>query len=94
MILKVTQIELIQAYQLKLSFNNGAQGIVDLSQSLWGEVFEPLHNPELFNNVHLDPELGTIAWPNGADLAPEYLYQLMISDSSEGAKTRSNQTLT
>lgn len=92
MILKATHIEHVQTYLLKLTFNNGTTGIVDLSQSLWGEVFEPLRNPELFNQFRLDPELGTIAWPNGADLAPEYLYRLMISGHSADCNTYSDET--
>ena len=92
MILKITHIEHVQTYLLKLTFNNGTTGIVDLSQSLWGEVFEPLRNPELFNQFRLYPELGTIAWPNGADLAPEYLYQLMISGHSADCNTYSDET--
>lgn len=40
-----------------------------------GEVFEPLKDPAFFRRVRLNPETGTVEWPNGADLAPEFLYR-------------------
>ncbi len=48
---------------------------VDLEGELWGEVFEPLKGKTLFAKFVLDKELNTIVWPNGADFAPEFLYQ-------------------
>lgn len=77
MVLYVTDVETLQNYELKLVFNNGVAGIADLSNALWREMFEPLSDPLLFSQVRLDPELGTVSWPNGADLAPEFLYDLI-----------------
>jgi hypothetical protein len=65
------------AYRLWLQFEDGSQGEVDLEQELWGEVFEPLRNLAYFRTVQLDKELNTIRWANGADFAPEFLYQLV-----------------
>jgi hypothetical protein len=45
-------------------------------------MFEPLANPEVFNQAMVDPELETVVWPNGADLAPEFLYQAAQQSSS------------
>ncbi len=47
---------------------------VDIEPLLSGEVFQPLRDPEFFAQVRVDPVLQTVVWPNGADLAPEYLY--------------------
>ena len=60
-------------YVVWIRFNDGTAGEVDLSDELHGPLFGPLREPEQFRTVHLDPELDTIAWDNGADLAPEYL---------------------
>ncbi|OAI20661.1 hypothetical protein A1359_02815 [Methylomonas lenta] len=77
MAMHVTDVETLENYELKLTFNNGVTGVVDLSNALWGEMFEPLSDPLLFRQIRLDPELGTVSWPNGADLAPEFLYDLI-----------------
>ncbi|MCF8039891.1 MAG: DUF2442 domain-containing protein [Desulfohalobiaceae bacterium] len=50
-------------------------GDVDLSQELYGEMFEPLKNRETFAKVTVHPEFHTLCWPNGADIAPEFLYE-------------------
>lgn len=77
MILHVTDVQYLQNYQLKLTFNDGVAGVVDLSNELWGEMFEPLQDTTLFSRVRLDKELDTIVWDNGADLAPEFLRNLI-----------------
>jgi len=71
----VTAVEYIDGYRLRLTFDDGKVGVVDLTTSLWGPVFEPLLDVEYFKLVKVDKELGTICWPNGADLAPEVLYE-------------------
>ena len=57
-----------------MTFEDGVRRRVDIEPFLWGEVFRPLRDPSFFARVTVDPELGTIVWPNGADLAPEFLY--------------------
>jgi hypothetical protein len=49
---------------------------VDVAPLLTGRVFEPLRDPAYFARVELDPVCGTVAWPNGADFAPEALHEL------------------
>lgn len=63
-------------YSLLLEFDDGITKQVNLRRFLWGEVFEPLLDPATFAKVRVDPELGTIVWPNEADIAPETLYEL------------------
>ena len=56
-----------------MCFSDGTEGEVDLSTELYGEVFEPLKHLDMFKTFFVNPEWGTIAWPNGADFAPEFL---------------------
>lgn len=63
-------------YNLLLRFEDGAEGVVDLAPDLsFRGIFEPLRNAEYFAQVRVDPELGTVTWPNGADLDPDVLYR-------------------
>jgi Protein of unknown function (DUF2442) len=74
MFLHVTGVSYIRDYELRVEFSNGVLKDVDLSQELHGEVFEPLKDLAFFNQVNL--ETSTIEWPNGADFAPEFLYEI------------------
>jgi hypothetical protein len=80
--LEVTRAEYIDGYRIRLEFSNGESGIVDLADSLWGPVFEPLRDIEAFRQFTLSPVLHTICWDNDADLAPEYLYAKMLEQTS------------
>lgn len=77
MILHITDAKYLYGYQLWLKFNTGSESVVDLAQELWGSMFEPIKDPILFSQITFDKELNTIVWPNGADLAPEFLYNLL-----------------
>lgn len=63
---------------LRLHFSDGRVGDVDLADRLRGPIFEPLRDPERFAEAFVDDELGTVAWPNGADVAPEFLYDALL----------------
>jgi hypothetical protein len=71
----ITGVEVIGSYRLRLTFADGTVGDVDFGARQWRGVFEPLGDPAYFARVAVDPELGTIAWPDGADMAPEPLYE-------------------
>lgn len=73
MLVHVTSVRALGGYRLRLAFTDGTVGDIDLADELWGEVFEPLRDPALFRRVDVDPQLGTVVWPNGADLDPESL---------------------
>jgi hypothetical protein len=77
MILHVKEAKYLYDYVIWLRFNDGAEGMVDLKDELYGEVFEPLKDMKKFKSFKVDPDLETIAWENGADLAPEFLYEKM-----------------
>lgn len=82
--LHVVDLRVLQDFRIWLRFNDGIEGIADLAQSLDGAVFEPLRDPAVFANARLDPELQTVAWANGADLAPEYLHALVTAAPPAG----------
>jgi hypothetical protein len=64
-------------YRLELLFEDRVRGTVDLTQQVVGRggVFAPLQDPAYFAQVRVDPELGTLVWPNGADFCPDVLYE-------------------
>ncbi len=79
MILHTTSLKYLGDYRLFLTFNNGVSGEVDLNGRLTGEMFEPLRDKNLFATAH--PAMLTVAWANGADLAPEFLLELLSNSN-------------
>ena len=73
MFLHVREAKYLHDYVIWLRFNDGAEGEVDLKDELWGEVFAPLKDPEVFRDFRVDPDLETIVWVTGAAFAPEFL---------------------
>jgi len=71
---RVTDVKVLDGYRLQLMFSDGSRRVVDLANELSGPMFEPLQELSVFRQVRLDTELGTIVWPNGADIAPEALH--------------------
>ena len=71
----VRRVEVLEGYCLRLGFTDGSEGDIDVSSMVDFEgVFAPLRESGYFARVRVDPELGTICWPNGADIDPEILY--------------------
>ena len=70
----VVEARYVRDHTLWLKFEDGAEGEVDLSTELRGPVFEALRDPAYFRRFIVSPDLGTVSWPNGADFAPEFLY--------------------
>lgn len=76
MIVDVTRVEVTRDYRLLLEFDDGTAGEVDIRELVPFEgVFEPLRDPAAFRQVRVDPALGTIVWPNGADIDPFVLHE-------------------
>lgn len=75
MFLHVTRVRYVESYKLEMAFDDGAIKEVDLEDELYGEVFEPLRDVEFFKQVKVNEETNTVEWPNGADFAPEFLYE-------------------
>jgi len=71
----ITAVEVVGDFRLRLTFDDETVGEVDFTGRDWPGVLKPLGDPESFSQVRADPELGTIAWPDGIDLAPEPLYE-------------------
>ena len=71
-LIKVIDAKYIEGYKIKFRFNDGTTKTIDFQDQLWGEVFEPLKDKEYFKKFRLNPF--TIEWENGADFAPEFLY--------------------
>lgn len=76
MFLHVSKVTYLRDYKLRLDFDDGTAREVDLANELYGEVFEPLKDLDLFKQVYLNPDTSTIEWPNGADFAPEFLHEI------------------
>lgn len=73
--IRVTDARLVRDFVVWVRFNDGSEGEVDLSGELDGPVFEPLKDPKVFAEFKVDPDVHTLVWPNGADLAPEFLHE-------------------
>jgi len=86
MLVYITEAKYLHDYKVELKFNDGRKGVVDLENELYGTVFEPLKDKKVFSSVKLDKDLDTIAWENGVDLAPEFLYYESFKDDKTLAK--------
>lgn len=73
--MKLIEARYVRDNVVWLRFDDGAMGEVDLSDRLYGPVFQPLKDPEYFQTFEVDQELHTLVWPNGADFAPEFLHE-------------------
>ena len=78
MLFDIITAKYIDDYRVSVTFENGKTGIVDFSPYVnFGGVFKMLGNKDYFKKFYINEDLGTICWPNGADVAPESLYQLV-----------------
>jgi len=81
----VVEVRALDGYCVYLRFGDGAEGVVDVARRVpFDGVFAPLRDPEYFRRVRVDTELGTIVWPNGADLDPLVLRSLVTGEDLPG----------
>jgi hypothetical protein len=75
-LIDVVDVQPLDGHKVELGFQDGLRAVVDLDRVIkqFDGVFEPLKDPEYFRLVQVDPESGTIVWPNGADICPDVLY--------------------
>lgn len=73
----VQSVEVLPGYRLSLAFSDGTTGVVDLANELWGADLESLRKPDRFAQARITN--GTVAWPNGANFAAEWLYESALS---------------
>jgi hypothetical protein len=78
MIPRVEEARYVRDFTIHLRFSDGTEGDLDLRDELYGEVFESLKDRALFQQFFVHPEFHTLTWPNGADFAPEFLYEKIL----------------
>ena len=82
MLKDIVSVQPLDGYQLRLRFEDGIEGTIDLAQIVRFEgVFAPLKNRDYFLQVRVNSELGTICWSNDADLDPDVLYSLITGEA-------------
>lgn len=84
----VTSARRVRGFIIATRFDDGTEKHVDISQWFKGPVFKPLKDPDFFRKFFI--EAGTLAWPNGVDIAPEALYQ--AKDARNKVETKDNRT--
>ena len=70
----VTEFEIVGDYRLRIKFDDGSERVIDFEPVLYGPLFRALRDLDLFNQVRLNTDIGTLVWPNGADIDPTVLH--------------------
>jgi len=78
MLYDIVEVRVIENYRIYLRFENDMQGEINISEIIpFKGVFSKLNDVDYFATVHINKDLGTIVWDNGADLSPSYLYSII-----------------
>ncbi len=81
-IYRVQSFEIVGPFTLRIGFDDGVEQTIDFLPILAGDLFGPLRNLELFNQVRIDPEVKTLVWPNGADFDPATLHEWPANEAA------------
>ncbi|MBF0537166.1 MAG: DUF2442 domain-containing protein [Nitrospirae bacterium] len=79
----VRKVAYISDYKLMITFDNGVVRYVDLEEHLDGEIFEPLRDINYFKTVCVNSDIDTICWDNGADMSPDFLYEIGVEKKDD-----------
>ncbi len=78
----IIAVQVLEPYQLRLTFEDDVEGVVDIAKLVeFTGIFEPLRDRDYFAQVAVNSDLGTVCWDNGADLDPDVLYSLVTNQS-------------
>ena len=87
-IYQIRAVEVLGPYTLNVRFTDNTEQVINLKPVLAGELYGPLLDPQLFNQVSIDPEVKTIVWPNGADFDPATLHDWPVYQDAFAARAR------
>ena len=87
-IYQVCTVDVVGPYTLHVQFTDGVEQIINFKPVLAGELYGPLLDPKLFNQVAIDPEVKTLVWPNGADFDPATLHDWPTYQEAFAARAR------
>jgi hypothetical protein len=87
---RVSQVQYVADYRLLLEFTDGTAGEIDFRPRVVGRggVFKPLEDLKFFREVRVDPEAGTLIWPNDVDLCPDVLYESVVRQAPQPVSAR------
>jgi hypothetical protein len=78
MLKDIIDVQPLEGYRLALTFEDGLEGVIDVQALVpFTGLFKPLKDPAYFRQVEVNPDIGTVCWPNQADLDPDVLYALV-----------------
>ena len=87
-IFRVREFRVVGPYTLRVAFDDGTEQVIDFQPVLAGELFGPLRDVSLFNQVRIDPEVHTLVWANGADFDPATLHDRPAHVDALAARAR------
>ncbi len=88
-IYRVRSFQLMAPYTLRVQFDDQTEQVINFEPVLAGELYRPLQDAALFNQVQIDPQVHTLVWPNGADFDPATLHDW--PKQAEALATRARQ---